>query len=194
MTKKGDDNLRDRLSRALPAAMKARDRPAMTALRSAVAAIDNAGAVDPTHAPPTGQHPRIVTSAARPQASPGPGSRPPGVRRQRNPARGGHRHRFPPPEVHCSWVAAPLQWCWDPVLGVAWSWGWTVGVHGSWGRALGPRRCAGCAPGARRYGRGRWRDRGRAAQSQPGTDGRDRPGRDRRSRDRRGRVRTRRPA
>lgn len=74
--KKGDDNLRDRLSRALPAAMKARDRPAMTALRSAVAAIDNAGAVDPTHPLPTDQDPRIATSAARPQASPGPGSRP----------------------------------------------------------------------------------------------------------------------
>jgi len=77
MTKKGGDNLRDRLSRALPAAMKARDRPAMTALRSAVAAIDNAGAVDPTHPLPTDQDPRIATSAARPQASPGPGSRPP---------------------------------------------------------------------------------------------------------------------
>jgi len=76
MTKKGDDNLRDRLSRALPAAMRARDRPAMTALRSAVAAIDNAGALDPTHPLPTDQDPRIATSAARPQASPGPGSRP----------------------------------------------------------------------------------------------------------------------
>jgi len=77
MTKKGGDNLRDRLSRALPAAMKARDRPAMTALRSAVAAIDNAGAVDPTHPLPTDQDPRIATSAARPQASPGPGTRSP---------------------------------------------------------------------------------------------------------------------
>jgi uncharacterized protein YqeY len=77
MTQSGDDNLRDRLSRALPAAMKARDRPAMTALRSALAAIDNAGAVDPTHAPPTDQDPRIATSAARPQASPGPGTQPP---------------------------------------------------------------------------------------------------------------------
>ena len=77
MTKKGDDNLRDRLSRALPAAMRARDRPAMTALRSAVAAIDNAGALDPTHPLPTDQDPRIAMSAARPQASPGPGSRPP---------------------------------------------------------------------------------------------------------------------
>ena len=77
MTKKGGDNLRERLSRALPAAMRARDRPAMTALRSAVAAIDNAGAVDPTHPLPTDQDPRIATSAARPQASPGPGSRSP---------------------------------------------------------------------------------------------------------------------
>ena len=77
MTKKGDDNLRDRLSRALPAAMRARDRPAMTALRSAVAAIDNAGALDPTHPLPTDQDPRIATSAARPQASLGSGSRPP---------------------------------------------------------------------------------------------------------------------
>jgi len=54
MSQVGDDNLRDRLSRALPAAMKARDRLAMTALRSALAAIDNAGAVDPTQAASTG--------------------------------------------------------------------------------------------------------------------------------------------
>ena len=77
MTKTGDDNLRDRLSQALPAAMKARDRPAMTALRSAVAAIDNAGAVDPAHPLPTDQDPRIATTAARPQASLGPGTRSP---------------------------------------------------------------------------------------------------------------------
>ena len=57
MTQVGDDNLRDRLSRALPTAMKARDRPAMTALRSALAAIDNAGAVDPTQAASTGSGP-----------------------------------------------------------------------------------------------------------------------------------------
>ncbi|HEX2158899.1 MAG TPA: hypothetical protein VHS79_18250 [Actinomycetes bacterium] len=49
MTRPGDDNLRDRLRRALPVAMKARDRPAMAALRSALAAIDNAEAVDPAH-------------------------------------------------------------------------------------------------------------------------------------------------
>jgi len=57
MSQVGDDNLRDRLSRALPAAMKARDRLAMTALRSALAAIDNAGAVDPTQAASTGSGP-----------------------------------------------------------------------------------------------------------------------------------------
>jgi uncharacterized protein YqeY len=45
-----DDNLRDRLRRALPAAMKARDRPAVAALRSALAAIDNAEAYDPDEA------------------------------------------------------------------------------------------------------------------------------------------------
>jgi uncharacterized protein len=49
MTRPGDDDLRDRLRRALPVAMKARDRPAMSALRSALAAIDNAEAVDPAH-------------------------------------------------------------------------------------------------------------------------------------------------
>ena len=46
MTRPGDDDLRERLRRALPAAMKAKDRPALAALRSALAAIDNAEAVD----------------------------------------------------------------------------------------------------------------------------------------------------
>lgn len=45
-----DDDLRDRLRRALPVAMKARDRTAVTALRSALAAIDNAEAFDPDEA------------------------------------------------------------------------------------------------------------------------------------------------
>lgn len=72
MTKKGDDNLRDRLSRALPAAMRARDRPAMTALRSAGAAIDNAGAVD------RGTRPAVVTdTGSRPPKSTAAGSRRP---------------------------------------------------------------------------------------------------------------------
>jgi uncharacterized protein YqeY len=79
MTPPGHDDLRDRLRRALPPAMKARDRPAVTALRSALAAIDNAGAVDPTHAPPSDQAPpdrgpadrgpSVASSAERPQAS-----------------------------------------------------------------------------------------------------------------------------
>ena len=46
MTRPGDDDLRGRLRRALPAAMKAKDRPALAALRSALGAIDNAEAVD----------------------------------------------------------------------------------------------------------------------------------------------------
>jgi uncharacterized protein len=46
MTRPDDDDLRERLRRALPAAMKARDRPALAALRSALGAIDNAEAVD----------------------------------------------------------------------------------------------------------------------------------------------------
>ena len=48
MTQAGD--LRDRLRRALPAAIKAQDRPAVRALRSALAAIDNAEAFDPEEA------------------------------------------------------------------------------------------------------------------------------------------------
>jgi uncharacterized protein len=40
-------NVRDRLRRALPAAIKAKDTVAVAALRSALAAIDNAEAVDP---------------------------------------------------------------------------------------------------------------------------------------------------
>jgi uncharacterized protein len=57
MTDGGAETLRQRLSRALPAAMKARDRVAVAALRSALAAIANAEAVDPSPAPPptTGQ-------------------------------------------------------------------------------------------------------------------------------------------
>jgi len=39
--------LQQRLQAALPVAMKARDKPAVSALRSALAAIDNAAAVPP---------------------------------------------------------------------------------------------------------------------------------------------------
>jgi uncharacterized protein YqeY len=62
----GADSLRERLSRALPAAMKARDRPAINALRSALAAIDNAGAVDPAQASPDTAHPAPTASAGQP--------------------------------------------------------------------------------------------------------------------------------
>ncbi|MBG0565777.1 hypothetical protein [Actinoplanes aureus] len=43
--------LRDRLQAALPAAMKARDKAAVSALRSALAAIENAAAVAPQDSP-----------------------------------------------------------------------------------------------------------------------------------------------
>ena len=43
--------LRDRLRAALPPAMKARDEPTVAALRSALAALDNAEAVAPPPAP-----------------------------------------------------------------------------------------------------------------------------------------------
>jgi uncharacterized protein YqeY len=52
MTDGDTDSLRERLSRALPVAMKARDRVAVAALRSALAAIANAEAVDPSRSPP----------------------------------------------------------------------------------------------------------------------------------------------
>jgi uncharacterized protein YqeY len=45
-------DIRTRMRRALTAAMKARDRRAVTALRSALAAIDNAEAVDTANPPP----------------------------------------------------------------------------------------------------------------------------------------------
>lgn len=98
MTKKGDDNLRDRLSRALPAAMKARDRPAMTALRSAVAAIDNAGAVD------RGTRPAVVTdTGSRPPKSTAPGSRRPssgaGTRSSESPGPGAGQSASTGPEA-----------------------------------------------------------------------------------------------
>ena len=57
MTDGDADSLRERLSRALPAAMKARDRVAVAALRSALAAIANAEAVDPSRSPPPAARP-----------------------------------------------------------------------------------------------------------------------------------------
>ena len=46
------EDVRTRMRRGLTAAMKARDRRAVAALRSTLAAIDNAEAVDATQAPP----------------------------------------------------------------------------------------------------------------------------------------------
>ena len=78
------DGLRERLSRALPAAMKARDRVAVAALRSALAAIANAEAVDPSRAsPPAARSPDPGPSAEPPdprtghQEAAGPGGDPP---------------------------------------------------------------------------------------------------------------------
>jgi uncharacterized protein YqeY len=71
MTDSGAENLRERLGRALPAAMKARDRVAVAALRSALAAIANAEAVDPSRPPP---------QAAPPPDSTGPVPEPPNPR------------------------------------------------------------------------------------------------------------------
>lgn len=47
------DELRAALRKDLTAAMKARDSSAVTALRTAIAAIDNAQAIEATHAPGT---------------------------------------------------------------------------------------------------------------------------------------------
>jgi uncharacterized protein len=71
------DNLHERLRRALPAAMRARDRPAVNALRSALAAIDNAGAIDPTQARPDTAHPAPpAANAADPEPGPAEGGEP----------------------------------------------------------------------------------------------------------------------
>jgi uncharacterized protein YqeY len=58
-------DLRERLSTALTAAMRARDATAVSALRSALAALDNAGAVDAgaPGAPTVATHPRVAGTA-----------------------------------------------------------------------------------------------------------------------------------
>ena len=66
MTGGGAGNLRERLGRALPAAMKARDRAAVAALRSALAAIANAEAVDPSQPPPPAGHPGTAGAGGDP--------------------------------------------------------------------------------------------------------------------------------
>lgn len=68
-----DGDVRDRLRRALPAAIRARDTVAVAVLRSALAAIDNAEAVDPEAVEPqadhasasgAGSHPGVAGSVA----------------------------------------------------------------------------------------------------------------------------------
>ena len=56
--------LRTKLRTALTAAMKRRDAAAVSALRSALAAIDNAEAVDPAHAPAPGTSATIAGAVA----------------------------------------------------------------------------------------------------------------------------------
>jgi arginase len=56
--------LRARLRRALPAAMKARDRDAVSALRAALAAIDNAEAVEAVATPPGAATPDVAGAVA----------------------------------------------------------------------------------------------------------------------------------
>ncbi len=54
-------NVRDRLRALLPHAMKARDAVAVAAVRSTLAAIDNAEAIDATQSPrPVAGHPRFA--------------------------------------------------------------------------------------------------------------------------------------
>jgi uncharacterized protein YqeY len=60
------------MRRALTAAMKARDQPAVTALRSALAAIDNAEAVDTPRATPAAQeHPSAAGEVAADETTAG---------------------------------------------------------------------------------------------------------------------------
>jgi uncharacterized protein len=56
--------LRGRLRGALPAAMKARDAAAVAALRSALAAIDNAEAVEPGPSPAAAGHADLAGTVA----------------------------------------------------------------------------------------------------------------------------------
>jgi uncharacterized protein YqeY len=61
----GSGDLRDRLRRALPGAMRARDTLTVAAVRSALAAIDNAEAVDAAHGQPPGvEHPDLAGTVA----------------------------------------------------------------------------------------------------------------------------------
>jgi uncharacterized protein YqeY len=65
-----DGQVRQRLERALRTALKSRDRVAVSAVRSALAAIDNAGAVPPrpARAFPSAGGPYVAGSAGGPGA------------------------------------------------------------------------------------------------------------------------------
>lgn len=53
-------DIQERLRSALPSAIKSRDTVAVAALRSALAAIENAEAVDSSQTPPPVEHPDIA--------------------------------------------------------------------------------------------------------------------------------------
>ena len=60
----GDEAIRDRLHRALRDAMRARDSVAVSALRSALAALDNAGAVPAGQGPASASGPHFAGAVA----------------------------------------------------------------------------------------------------------------------------------
>ena len=64
VTNVGNEAIRDRLPRALRDAMRARDSVAVSALRSALAALDNAGAVPPDPAPAAASGPHFAGAVA----------------------------------------------------------------------------------------------------------------------------------
>ena len=64
VTNVGNEAIRDRLHRALRDAMRARDSIAGSALRSALAALDNAGAVPPDPAPAVASGPHFAGALA----------------------------------------------------------------------------------------------------------------------------------
>ena len=60
----GNEAIRDRLHQALRDAMRARDKVAAPALRSALAALDNAGAVPPGRVPAAASGPHFAGALA----------------------------------------------------------------------------------------------------------------------------------
>ena len=64
VAKVGNEAIRDRLHRGLRDTMRARDSAAASALRSALAALDNAGAVPPGQAPAAASGPHFAGAVA----------------------------------------------------------------------------------------------------------------------------------